>query len=1181
MFTHLHLHSEYSLLDGACRISEIPAAVKKLGQKAVAITDHGVMYGAVEFYKACRAEGIKPIIGCEVYLTPNSRFDRKNETDNMRYHLVLLCKNEIGYKNLCYMVSKSFTEGFYVKPRIDMDLLESHKDGLICLSGCLAGYLPQMIMAREYEKADDFAFRMKWLFGEDNFYLELQDHGLEQQDLVNHALYDIYKRTGAKLVATNDVHYLRKKDADTQAVLMCIQTNSKISDGRSLGFEKNEYYLKSEAEMLRLFDDYPDAIINTERITEMCNFEFDFSHQYLPSFTPETGEAPSEYLRRMAYEGFEKKKSAGDIVFTEEHTEKTYIDRIESELSVIISMEYDEYYLVVADFVNHAKSMGVPTGPGRGSGAASLVAYLINITEIDPIKFNLMFERFLSPERVTMPDFDIDFCDEQRYKVINYVTEKYGSDNVCGITTFGTLAAKAAVRDVGRALGMSYSDVDAVARSIPNDIHITLKQAMAGPLGDLYRKNADVKKLIDISMAIEGMPRHASAHAAGIVIMDEPIYEYVPLSVNSDITLAQFTMNNIADLGLLKFDFLGLRYLTIISDTEDQIRETSPNFDIKKIPFDDAATYKMISLGKTDGLFQLESAGIKRLLVQMQPKNIEDIILAIALYRPGPMESIPMFTQNRANPDKIEYVSEKLKRILDTTSGCIIYQEQVMQICRDIAGFSFGKADLIRRAMAKKKSSEMENERHAFIYGDKDEDGNVICCGAIANGISEKDAGKIFDTLSKFAKYAFNKAHAAAYSFISYRTAYLKAHYPCEFIASLLSSVLGNVSKTAIYISEAQKHSISVLPPNINESREKYSVVEHDGKNAIRFGLLGIKNVGISFIGEVINERRKNGIFVSFVNFVERIACSDINKRQVEALIKSGAFDELGIPRSMLLAEYEKVIDVFIGRKKNQTDGQLDMFSILSDENENSKDVTYEFNEIPEISLADKIKQEKESTGMYFSGHPIDEYLDGLKHLSVASISDIFMSFDENSSEKPYFEKQTVTIAGIITSRVNKRTRNGDPMAFIKVEDRYGEIELILFPKVLEENSYMLFVDKPIAAMGEISVSDDAPPKIIVKKVIPLSKFASARSEEKSTREKVGEGSVGAQKLYLKIDKLSGRTLDRIMDLLSIFPGNISIIFYESSSKKYIKASGIGVANVPSMIKLLKDILGEGNVVIK
>ncbi|MCQ2436699.1 MAG: DNA polymerase III subunit alpha, partial [Clostridia bacterium] len=1061
----------------------------------------------------------------------------------------------------------------------------------------LAGYIPRMIAAGDYDKAEEFALKMDRMFGRGRFYLEVQDHGLAEQVDVNRAIRDIHDKTGIPLVATNDVHYLKKSDADTQAVLMCIQTNSKITGGRPFGFETNEFYYKTTEQMEELFSDYPNAVENTCKIAQMCDFDFDFSKLYLPRFKPPTGQKPSEYLRDLTYDGLKKRLNDGDIVYTDEHPKSEYEERIEYELSVICTMGYDEYYLIVADFVNQAKAMHIQTGPGRGSGAASLVAFLIGITDVDSIRFNLMFERFLNSERVSMPDFDIDICDEQRYRVIDYVTEKYGRDHVCGITTFGTLAAKAAIRDVGRALGMSYADTDAVARAVPTDLHMTLERAMEGHLGRMYEENADVRKLIDIAKALEGMPRHASAHAAGVVITDKPVCEYVPISVNSEMMLTQYPMTTIAELGLLKFDFLGLRYLTIIDDAQKQIREKEPDFDIRHIPFDDAATYKMLSMGNTDGVFQLESAGIRRLLSQMQPRTIEDIILAIAIYRPGPMESIPKFLENRLDPDSVTYKAPQMRSILSNTSGCIIYQEQVMQICRDIAGFSFGRADIVRRAMSKKKSSEMEKERNAFIYGDKDSDGNVICHGALAAGISEQDATDIFDTMSSFAKYAFNKGHATAYAFITYHTAYLKAHYPCEYYAALLSSVLGNLGKTAVYISEAQKCRIDVLPPDINESRQKYSMAMHNGRPAIRFGLLGIKNVGVSFLNDAIAERSR-GAYKSFTDFISRMSANELNKRQIEALIKSGAFDSLGTPRSMLLSQYDQVVDLYVKRSKSRDEGQLDIFTLASGAIEAPREQEFVFAQLPEISQKDKLKQEKESTGMYFSGHPTDEYSKHIKYLGAVGIGDILASFDSEQPENDYHDKDKVTIAGLVTSRVNKQTRKGDNMAFITLEDRSGEIETVVFPKLLEKVSYLLSGDSAIAVIGEISQADEETPKILANDIVPLEASFDEQTAElrQQARQLSGEADHSkkpvehyarsisqstASTVYVKVPSMESDELKRIMTLADIMHGNARIVVYDSSTGKYSQVKGTGINITDTVRRMITEIIGDGNLIIK
>ena len=1207
-FVHLHLHSEYSLLDGAFRIADIPRAAKAAGHNAVALTDHGVMYGAVDFYTACKSEGIKPIIGCEVYTATGSRFDRREAPDGGKYHLVLLCENAIGYQNLIYMVSRSFTEGFYGKPRVDMELLREHSEGLIALSACLAGYIPRMIMAGDFEKAKERALEYDKIFGRGNFYLELQDHGIEHQKEVNEALISLSRETGIPLVCTNDCHYMRRADADTQAILLCIQTGSRIEDGRPIGFETDEFYYKSTEEMERLFQNVPEALENTQKIADRCSFDFDFSHTYLPRFVPETGQTPEDYLRDITYRNFEKKIKNGEIRFTEENTEKVYRDRIDYELSVVGGMGYAQYYLIVADFIAYAKENQIPVGPGRGSGAGSLVAYLVGITDVDSLKYHLMFERFLNPERVSMPDFDTDFCYDRRGEVIEYVARKYGADHVCGISTFGTLAAKAVVRDVGRALGMSYADVDVVAKAIPNDLHITLADAMNGKLKTLYDSDEKVKRLIDVSMALEGMPRHASAHAAGIVITDRPAYEHVPLAVNSELTLTQFPMDTIAKLGLLKFDFLGLRYLTIIADTERQIRKENPDFDITKIPTDDKATYELISQGKTDGVFQLESAGMRRLLSGMQPRSLEDITIAISLYRPGPMESIPQYLRYRTGAEKITYKVPALEKILAETSGIIIYQEQVMQICRELAGFSFGRADVVRRAMAKKKEEEMEKARVAFLYGEKDENGNEVCPGAVARGIPEDDAKEIFDTMASFAKYAFNKSHATAYAFLSYRTAYLKCHYPSEYLASLLTSVLGNVTKTVEYVEEARQYRIPVLSPDINESDKYYSVVVHDGKKAIRFGLLGIKNVGSSMLDGVAAER-KNGKFTSFLNFVSRMSESELNKRQVEGLIKAGAFDSLGVARSMLLADYESILEIYAKRKNSRIEGQMDLFSLGAPAGfSRIPEEEYHYGERQELPLRELLKQEKESTGMYFSGHPLDEYEAHRKALGADTrIVDLLLSFDEERESEPeteYRDGQNVAVVGIIRNRVTKQVKSsGADMAFVTIEDRSGEIELVFFPKVLENVSYLLMPDTAIAAAGRISVKEDAAPKILVSAVsvlkpnfsgystpllsekeknapVPSRAAASApRAEkEKPTPKPVPEA---VKTVYLKIPSAGDPVMKKVNALLTLFGGNTELILYDVSQKKYEKAVGRGISPDPTMIAYLKTLLGDDAVVLK
>ncbi|MBQ4354198.1 MAG: DNA polymerase III subunit alpha, partial [Clostridia bacterium] len=988
-FVHLHLHSEYSLLDGACRISDIPKAAKAAGHNAVAITDHGVMYGVVAFYKACIAEGIKPIIGCEVYVAKRSMSDRDKDFDAGSSHLVLLVKNEKGWENLIYLVSKGYTEGFYSKPRIDNELLEKHTEGLVCLSACLAGYIPRCIVAGEYEKAEEYALRLEKAFGHGNFYLEIQDHGLRDDDVVCAGIKSISEKTGIPMAATNDVHYLKKADSETQAVLMCIQTNNVITDGKPIGFETDEFYFKNTVEMERLFREYPDACANTQKIADMCSFDFSFGQTKLPRYKPENGMKPDAYLRSLALDGLEKKVLNGHISFSDKYPRSLYESRIDYELSVIENMGYSEYYLIVWDFVHHAKKTGIPVGPGRGSGAGSIIAYLIGITDIDSIRFDLLFERFLNPERVSMPDFDIDFCYDRRDEAIAYVREKYGDDHTAQIVTFGTLAARAAVRDVGRALGMPYNDVDAVAKQIPQILGMTLEKAMENKsLKDLYDDDEQVRKLLDTAAALEGMPRHASTHAAGVVITENPVTTYVPVAVNNGVTVTQFDMDTIAELGLLKFDFLALRYLTIIDNAEQQIREDNPSFDLTIVDMADPATYDTICAGRCDGVFQLESSGMRQMLTQLRPRCLDDIIAAIALYRPGPMDSIPKYIEARHDPSKIHYCTPKLAPILDVTYGCIVYQEQVMQIFREIAGYSFGHADVVRRAISKKKQGVLDGERQAFIDG------------AVAQGIDETEAVKLFEDIVSFANYAFNKSHAAAYAVLSFRTAYLKTHYPREYESALLTSVLSSSEKLAEYIADCGKQGIRILPPDINRSRGSF----HVEGDAIRFGLTALKSVGSAFIERIIAERNRDGDFADIHDFMHRTASVDMNKRQLETLIKSGALDSLGTPRSQLLASYELMLEKRSAGARSLEDGQIGLFD-FGTKVEAPKPTRFEFPALPEFTNREKLALEKESCGLYLSGHVLDDYKQHLEKISPVKIAELHAAFrneeDADGTEDP------------------------------------------------------------------------------------------------------------------------------------------------------------------------------------
>ncbi len=1186
-FVHLHLHTEYSLLDGACRIKDIPKKVKEMGHNAACITDHGTMYGVIDFYRACKNEGIKAIIGCEVYVASRSRFDKVYSEDSEYNHLILLVKNETGYKNLIYMVSKAFEEGFYSKPRIDVSLLEEHSEGLICLSACIAGAIPRYILKNDYPSAIEYAKKLDEIFGRGNFYLELQDHGIEEEDEVRQGLLQIHNETGIPLVATNDVHYLNKTDAETQAVLMCLQMNTTVSNGRPRGFETDEFYYKSTEEMQELFSEYEDAVSNTQKIADMCNFEFEFGKITLPRYKTDDGSDPKDYLRRLAYRGFEKKVTNKQIVFTEEHTKEEYLDRLEYELSVITEMGYAEYYLIVWDFVNYAKSSRIPTGPGRGSGAGSLVAYLIGITEIDSIKYELLFERFLNPERVSMPDFDIDFSDEKRDLVFDYVSNKYGSDRVSHIITFGTLAARACVRDVGRALGMSYSSVAKVAEAVPQSISVkqedgslqkigkvTLDMALeTEELKEIYNSDPDAKKLIDMAKVLEGMPRHASTHAAGVVITDRPVYEYVPMSVTKGSLVTQFDMNTVADLGLLKFDFLGLRFLTVIENTVRQIKKTNPEFDIENIPFDDEATYEMVSDGDTIGLFQLESAGMRSKLTKLRPESLHDIMAAIALYRPGPMNSISKYIDNKNNRDNIQYKIPLLKDVLKETFGCVVYQEQVMQIFRKLADYSFGQADIIRKAMSKKQAGKIEKERQNFVEK------------ALAKGIDEKNANELFDEMVGFSKYAFNKSHAASYAVVTYRTAYLKCHYPREYMASLLTSVIGDEKKVVMYADDCKKMGISILPPDINESRGYFRVVGKD----IRFALLALKNVGRTFVEDVVREQ-KNGVFKSFEDFVRRMTSSDLNKRQIEALIKVGCFDYSGIYRSQLLASYEKIIDSTAENSRRSADGQLDFFSVDNGADE-IKDSFFEYPVMRDLNTKEKLLFERECAGFYFSGNLLDNYSNHERALGCVSINNIIASFDQGDDDditegtNEYSEGQRVCVCGIITKITEKTTRKGDKMLFVTLEDRYGQIELIVFSSVLNQYGYLLTVDNIVGITADISARGSNEVKLITKKIEPLrnnQEFVQVKNDVQRTEQAKNINTEKKEKtLYLKVSNMDCMEFKKAVNLLEIFDGQTRVVFYDADKKNYVLARGRSVELSEKVLGFFKEILGNENVIVK
>ena len=1153
-FVHLHLHSEYSLLDGATRISSIADKAIAEGHDAVAITDHGVMYGAVEFYNSLKKKGVKPIIGCEVYVASRSRLLKEGKGDSSGNHLILLCKNETGYRNLCYMVSRSFIDGFYSRPRIDMELLRAHSQGLIALSACIAGKIPQLIISGNMAEAESAALELREIFGED-FYLEVQNHGMDDERRAAYGIKLISRKYGIPMVATNDVHYLERSDADMQATLMCIQTGNTVAEGRPFGFETDDYYYKSTAEMKVLFAGFEDAIENTVKIAEKCNFDFEFDKLHLPDFTSNDGKSHREVLRENAYRGYESRIKDGRISFSR-HSKADYEERIEYELSVIDKMGFNAYFLIVSDFVSYAKEKGIPVGPGRGSGAGSLVAFLIRITDVDPLEFDLLFERFLNPERVSMPDFDIDFCYNRREEVIDYVKEKYGEDKVAQIVTFGTMAARAAVRDVGRALDIPYGRVDTVAKMISRECASIKDALVTSELRALYAEDEEVRHLLDLSMQLEGMPRHASTHAAGVVITERPTYEYVPLSYSGTGVVTQFDMNTDAALGLVKFDFLGLRYLTVIDDAEKAIRIKHPSFDITKIPHDDKKTFDLLCAAQTDGVFQLESGGMRQVLSKLAPTCLEDIIACVALFRPGPMDSIDTFIARKHGEASIEYRIPSLASILDVTYGCIVYQEQVMQICRLLAGYSYAKADNVRRAMSKKKEEAMAAERDDFIRG------------CTQNGVPAADAEAVFEEMAGFAKYAFNKSHATAYGILSYRTAYLKAHYPAEYFSALLTSVLDNSAKVKEYIADAQKYGVSVLSPDINTSREAFTVSE----NNIRFGLLAIKNVGRTFVDSLLRERSR-APFKSFDDFISRMINSELNKRTVESMIKCGVFDSLGVTRSSLMSCYEGIIDAEHDRAKNNISGQMDLFSMASGA---SADCGYSYPDLPEFPIRELLLLEKESSGMYFSGHMIDAYSKHIEEISPDSISEIIsdLSDEGEQAERKYKDRARVTVAGLVSAKRTKLTKNGDTMAFLRLEDRYSEIDVIVFAKNYKQYATILSEDLAVLVEGTISTEEGEEPKILLSSADLLVSNSDYLEKKEKEEKKV-------QKLYIKVPSLTDKRINTLTRLAVLNRGETPIIVFDASTRKYQALKGAYIDTDERIIERISEMFSKENVILK
>lgn len=1184
-FAHLHVHTEFSLLDGANRISTMMERVKEIGQDTIAITDHGVMYGVVDFYRAAKAAGIKPIIGCEVYVARRTRFDKVHSEDSNPYHLILLCKNEEGYRNLIHMVSLSFSEGFYNRPRVDLELLRQYSGGLIALSACIAGAVPSLILQQNYAAAKQAALEYRDIFGADNFYLELQDHGLREQRDVNRSIIKISEETGIPLVVTNDAHYTRREDAEIQDVLMCIQMGKTIDDADRMRFETDEFYLKSEEEMAALFPDHPEAIANTMKIAEQCNMEFTFGQYHLPSFDVPEGYTAEEYLHKLCMEGFERRYDAND-------TEKR--ERLQYELDMIARMGFVDYFLIVWDFIHYAKTHGIPVGPGRGSAAGSMVAYCLDITTLDPIQYSLYFERFLNPERVSMPDIDVDFCYERRQEVIDYVTRKYGADHVAQIVTFGTMAARNAIRDVGRALNMPYGDVDVVAKLIPAELHITIDKALAASdqLRSMYENDQNVHRLIDTARKLEGMPRHASTHAAGVVITNEPVDHYVPLASNDGNMVTQFIMTTLEELGLLKMDFLGLRNLTVLSDAEKMVQQREPDFKLDDISLDDDATYAMLAQGKTAGVFQLESAGITNVVTGLKPHSIEDITAVVALYRPGPMQSIPRYIACKHDPSQVQYKHPLLKGILDVTYGCMVYQEQVMEVFRVLAGYSLGKADMVRRAMSKKKMKELAKERTNFIYGNAE----LGIDGAVNRGVDEQTAESIFDEIMDFANYAFNKAHAVCYAVVSYQTAYMKCHYPREYMAALLTSILDSYSKVSEYIGACRSMGLTVLPPDINQSCEGFTVAEGN----IRFGLAAVRNVGRSFLKELEAERARGGLFESFEDFCERMYAHDLNRRALEGLIKSGAFDSLGYRRSQLLRVYDNVLTAVTNARRRNVEGQMDLFGMGAAEEKREQIV---MPNIPELSKRELLAMEKETTGLYLSGHPMDDYRELVERAQCASIHDITedLSGERDAAQPPrYHDKMQVLLAGVITSVRLKTTKNNSMMAYVVAEDLTGSLELVVFSSVLQQAGDWLKEDRAVWIVGRIDAREEEAPKILPDVIYPLDEAhlesvqqamqggrggrrgGTYRRDDLPQQTETAPQGVCRRRLFLRIDSMDDPRLEQIKPLLASHHGDLPVILFCADTRKSLRAPrSMWVYNNLLLIEKLRFILGEENVIMK
>ena len=1168
-FVHLHVHSEFSLLDGANRIKDLPVRAKELGMKAMAITDHGVMFGAIDFYKACLANGIKPIIGCEVYVAPRKRTDKDPNLDATYNHLILLAKDNEGYKNLTKIVSIGFTEGFYYKPRIDKETLEKYHEGLICCSACLAGELPQEILKGDMESAERVANWFKGVFGED-YYLEIQNNGINQQVLVNQKLVELSRKLNIPLVATNDSHYLRKEDAYNHEILLCIQTGKKITDEDRMKFETDELYIKSPEEMSNYFSEIPEAIENTVKIADKCNVTFEFGHTILPNYdVPEEFESHYDYLEKLCNDGIRNRYG--------ENPSQEIIDRKNYELGVIKKMGYVDYFLIVWDYIHYAKTQGIPVGPGRGSGAGSIVAYAIEITDIDPMKYSLLFERFLNPERISMPDFDVDFCYERRQEVIDYVSRKYGADHVSQIITFGTMSARMVIRDVGRVLDVPYATADKLAKMVPNELHITIKKALEQnkEFSEEYENNPETKKLLDIAMALEGMPRQASTHACGIVITKDPVVSYVPLYVRDEMISTQYIMTTLEELGLLKMDFLGLRTLTVIQDTIDQVKKDK-GIDIEfDKDMNDPEVFKQWQDGSSMGIFQFESQGMTNFMKELKPDCLEDLIAGVSLYRPGPMDQIPRYIANKKDPEHAVYTHPALKPILQVTYGCMVYQEQVMQIVRDLAGYSLGRADLVRRAMGKKKLDVMAKEREVFIHGQLDENGNVVVPGCVRNGIDEESANKIFDEMAEFAKYAFNKSHAACYAVVSYRTAYLKTHYPTEFMAAMLNSFLGNLDKIPEYIDECKRLKIDILKPDINRSYTKFTV--DNGK--IRFGLGSIKNVGVAAVDNIVENRERNGEYKSFTDFCERMEGESVNKKCIESLIKAGAFDNFAETRSTLMASFEDILDTINGSSKKNIQGQVSMFDMTESstndtQESNMEKLKYKYTTLKEYTDQELLSMEKEMLGIYISGHPLEKYREQIEKqanintLQIREAQEISELEGDNINSENLPNKvqilkdgQFVKYAGIITSVKKKYTKNNKIMAFVTIEDLYGSCEIIVFENCYMKCSNELIDENIVLVEGRLSVREDEETKIVAREITKLS----------DNKKKA---------LIINITKLDEKQKDKLRGALKFFSGDKNNIQVKIvNGEKEDPAGGLYVTK--EILEELQEIVGTENAKIE